>query len=116
LKGLERAISLGWYNFNKFDYKQYEFNHKLENGDMNWIIPNKILALSSPTERRSEGLPASFFIDKFESMSIKAIIRLNESLYDEREFRKVGISVYDHEFLDGSCPSDVRLTHLIYHF
>jgi cell division cycle 14 len=50
LKGLEKAIKLGWYNFSKFDYKEYEYNHKLDNGDMNWIIPKKILALSSPTD------------------------------------------------------------------
>ena len=98
LKGLERAIGLGWYSFNKFDYKLYEHNHKLENGDMNWIIPNKILAFSSPTEKRSDGLPAQHFIDKFEMMNIKGVIRLNESLYDESVFRKEGINVYNLEF------------------
>jgi cell division cycle 14 len=30
LRGLERAIALGWYNFKKFDYKEYEHNHKLD--------------------------------------------------------------------------------------
>ena len=50
LKGLERAIDLGWYNYKKFDHKWYEAHHKLDNGDMNWIIPKKILALSSPTD------------------------------------------------------------------
>lgn len=39
LKGLERAIQLGWYEFRKFDYKQYENYHKLDVGDMNWVIP-----------------------------------------------------------------------------
>ncbi len=50
LKGLEQALSLGWYNFKTFNYKEYEFNHSLENGDMNWIVPKRILAFSSPTE------------------------------------------------------------------
>jgi cell division cycle 14 len=50
LRGLEKAVHLGWYNFQNFDYKDYENNHKLDNGDMNWIIPKKILALSSPTD------------------------------------------------------------------
>lgn len=65
LRGLERAITLGWYNFKKFDYKDYEFNHKLDNGDMNWIIPKRILALSSPTEIKKDGLPAEHFVNKF---------------------------------------------------
>ena len=57
LRGLEKAIQLGWYNYMKFDYKEYEFNHKLDNGDMNWIIPGKVLALSSPTDTPGDGLP-----------------------------------------------------------
>ena len=73
---------------------------------MNWIIPKKILALSSPTGKRGEGLPPEHFIEQFQKMRIKAIIRLNESLYDESVFRKEGINVYDMEFLDGSCPDD----------
>lgn len=39
LRGLERAQELGWYSFKSFDHKEYEKNHKLENGDMNWVIP-----------------------------------------------------------------------------
>ena len=108
LKGLEKAVSLGWYNFNTFDYKEYEFNHKLDNGDMNWIIPKRILALSSPTDSyASGGVPPSEFVKKFKDMKIKAIIRLNEKLYSEEEFEREGIKVHDLEFLDGSCPSDV---------
>ena len=41
-------------------------------------------------------------------MGIRAIIRLNESLYNENEFTKEGIKVHNLEYLDGSCPSDVR--------
>lgn len=109
LKGLSKAINLGWYNFSKFDYKEYEYNHKLDNGDMNWIIPRKILALSSPTDKRGDGLPPSNFVKTFLKMKVKAVIRLNEPLYDENTFRDEGINVYDMEFLDGSCPDDVRL-------
>ena len=57
LRGLEKAISLNWYNYLKFDYKEYEYNHKLDNGDMNWVIPGKILAFSSPTDSNGDGLP-----------------------------------------------------------
>ena len=81
-KGLETAISLGWYNFNTFKYKEYEFNHRLDNGDMNWIIPGKILAFSSPTDD-GDGLPISHFVEPFEKMNIRGVIKLNEKLYDE---------------------------------
>jgi cell division cycle 14 len=62
LRGLEQAIALGWYEFKKFDYKQYENFHKLDIGDMNWIIPGKILALSSPTSKKNDGLPPEAFL------------------------------------------------------
>ena len=88
LRGLEKAISFSWYNYLKFDYKVYELNHKLDNGDMNWVIPNKILALSSPTDIKGEGLPPTFFLESFQKMKIKGVVRLNEQLYDETVFRK----------------------------
>jgi hypothetical protein len=52
--------------------------HRLDNGDMNWIIPKKILALSSPTEKRKDGLPASFFVDRFKKLGVRSVVRLNE--------------------------------------
>jgi cell division cycle 14 len=73
---------------------------------MNWIVPGKILALSSPTAKKNDGLSPEAFLDNFEKLKIKAVIRLNEPLYDESIFAKAGINVYDMEFLDGSCPSD----------
>lgn len=78
LRGLERAIALSWYNYLKFDYKEYEFNHKLENGDMNWIVPRKILAFSSPSDNPKEGLPPAHFVEKFKKMRVGGVIRLNE--------------------------------------
>jgi len=92
LKGVERAVDLGWYNFKKFDHREYERNHKLENGDMNWIIPGKILAFSSPNDK-GDGLPAKDFVSKFKKLGINTIIRLNDSMYSERPFFDAGIKV-----------------------
>lgn len=72
----------------KFDYKEYENNHKLDNGDMNWVLPNKILALSSPTDKKGEGLQPTEFLESFNKMKVRSVIRLNEQLYDEGVFRK----------------------------
>lgn len=101
-------MTLGWYGYKTFKYKDYETNYKLQNGDMNWIVPDKILAFSSPADDgRDGGLPAQFFIGKFKKMNIKGIIRLNEPLYDENVFKNEGINVYDLEFTDGTCPNKV---------
>eukprot|EP00343_Euplotes_focardii_P011931 CAMPEP_0205833632 /NCGR_PEP_ID=MMETSP0206-20130828/50128_1 /ASSEMBLY_ACC=CAM_ASM_000279 /TAXON_ID=36767 /ORGANISM="Euplotes focardii, Strain TN1" /LENGTH=77 /DNA_ID=CAMNT_0053140185 /DNA_START=383 /DNA_END=616 /DNA_ORIENTATION=- len=45
LNGLYFAIDLGWYDYATFDTKTYERYEKVENGDMNWIVPKKFLAV-----------------------------------------------------------------------
>lgn len=39
---------LDWFSMSTFNSKDYDFYKKIENGDLNWIIPNKIIAFSSP--------------------------------------------------------------------
>ena len=51
LRGLEYGIKLGWYNSKNFNVKEYEENERVDNGDMNWIIPGKFLAFSSPSPK-----------------------------------------------------------------
>lgn len=48
VRGLKQAMQLGWYKFNTFDCEAYEKAYTMGAGDMNWIIPNQIMALSSP--------------------------------------------------------------------
>lgn len=55
LQGLEFAIKKDWYNFRNFNVKEYEFYERVENGDLNWIIPGKFMAFMGPVERREEG-------------------------------------------------------------
>ena len=57
--GLEYATKLGWFSMAKFNLKEYQFYERVENGDLNWIIPGKLLAFSTPNdiEMDSEGVP-----------------------------------------------------------
>ena len=52
LRGLEYAMRLGWFDFNKFDNNQYEHFENIDNGDLNWIIPGKMVAFSSPSDQK----------------------------------------------------------------
>ena len=36
----------------EFDNKEYEYYEKVENGDLNWIIPGKFVAFMGPIENR----------------------------------------------------------------
>ena len=42
-------MKLGWYHPQTFKVKEYEEYERVDNGDMNWIIPGKFLAFSSPS-------------------------------------------------------------------
>lgn len=50
LAGLEFAQNLGWYNFKEFDNREYEYYEKVENGDLNWVIPSKFIAFMGPID------------------------------------------------------------------
>ena len=51
LGGLEYAIKLGWFNYKTFNLAEYEHYERIENGDLNWIIPQKFIAFSSPSDK-----------------------------------------------------------------
>jgi cell division cycle 14 len=48
LRGLARAMKLGWFDYSQFNLLEYEVRSRMDRGDFNWIVPGKLLALSSP--------------------------------------------------------------------
>ena len=110
LSGLQKAISVGWYDFRKFDVHEYEYYEKVENGDLNWIIPNKILALMGPSGKRIDKSGNHLhtpedYAPLFECLNVERIIRLNKASYNKKRFTKFGFKFNDLYFLDGSTPS-----------
>jgi cell division cycle 14 len=53
-------MRLGWFDFRKFDIAEYEHYEKIENGDLNWVIPGRLLAFSSPYDsgKDDSGVPS----------------------------------------------------------
>jgi cell division cycle 14 len=49
---LELAIKNDWYNFATFDPTEYEYYEKVENGDLNWVLPGKFIAFMGPVDRK----------------------------------------------------------------
>ncbi len=110
LQALEWAVKLGWYHMDTFDLEQYEHYEKVENGDMNWIIPNKFLAFMTPSDHARPNdlsLKPEYYIPIFKKMGIGMVVRLNSKEYDCEKFIKSGIKHVDIFFKDGTCPSDV---------
>jgi len=110
LKGLQKAIDIKWFDWTRFDVESYDFFEKVENGDMNWIVPDKFLAFAGPcpTATDADGFPAftpEDYVPIFTDGGIRLIVRLNKKQYDRRRFIDHGIKHVDLYFVDGSCPS-----------
>jgi cell division cycle 14 len=111
LRGLEYGIKLGWYDPKTFKVKDYEEFERVDNGDMNWIIPGKFLAFSSPSASQYDGDGYRTYTPEdyspiFKKWKINMVVRLNKVTYDKAGFIKNGIKHQDLYFIDGSTPSE----------
>ena len=108
LKGLEYAIRLGWFDLKTFKVQEYEHYEEVENGDLNWILPNKFIAFCTPSsgKGRDQNLSPEDYVKIFKPMKVTAVVRLNNPQYEGSKFKSGGINHYDLEFEDGSCPDE----------
>ncbi|VDO18932.1 unnamed protein product [Heligmosomoides polygyrus] len=111
LRAVEKAIKLKWFDIATFDADEYELYERVENGDMNWIIPGKILSFCGPhnESRIEDGYPyhsPETYLDYFRATNITTIVRLNMRMYDARKFTDAGFEHVDLFFIDGSTPSE----------
>jgi len=111
LRGLEYAIKLKWFDIKTFNLRDYEFYEKVENGDLNWILPGKFIAFSGPSDqpRDADGyrrFTPEDYVPIFKKSGVTMVVRLNNKQYDGERFKKHGIKHVDLYFLDGSCPTD----------
>jgi cell division cycle 14 len=118
LKGLEKAIRLGCFDYHTFDAHFFEFYERVENGDFNWLIPNKMLAFAgpSPTSRDPNGYVVCTpedFISVFRSLGVSLVVRLNKQQYDRQRFISNGVKHVDLYFADGSCPKRQIIDHFL---
>ena len=101
---------MGWYNFKTFDNKEYEYYEKVDNGDLNWIIPKKFIAFMGPIDstgpNRRVGNSPEDYLQVFKHFNVTHVVRLNDEHYNRKKFTNNGINHTDLFFIDGSTPSD----------
>ena len=122
---------LNLLNVDTFDTDHYEFYERVENGDLSWVVPGYFLALATPHDQPLAHL-AKFHLDvaagkyaplkptppglkpliDIEDLAVhlrdkancKAVVRLNNKLYDRQKFLKRGLDHFELYFPDGSVP------------
>lgn len=114
LRGAAKAISNNWFDYMTFDPREWYTMEQLEKGDMNWIIPGKLLAFASPYSNSylpggiKVATPADI-IPIFQQIGITHVIRLNKQFYDAKDFIDAGIGHTELFFPDGSIPTQLIL-------
>ncbi|XP_035897698.1 uncharacterized protein LOC118505667 isoform X2 [Anopheles stephensi] len=109
--GIHKAVQKNFFDFDDFNVDDYEHYECVENGDFNWIVPDKLLAFCGPnsrTERTSDSvmLGPEVYIDYFHANNVTVVVRLNSPRYDAHAFTRAGIQHHDLYFSDGSSPSE----------
>jgi cell division cycle 14 len=103
-------VKLGWFSVSGFNLKEYEYYERVENGDLNWIIPHKFVAFSSPGEKEvdQEGHRVNTpkdYIPIFKKFNVTTVVRLNTKTYNAKDFKDAGIAHHDLYFHDGTTPT-----------
>ncbi|XP_046973822.1 dual specificity protein phosphatase CDC14A-like [Vanessa cardui] len=118
LHGMKVAHDAKFFDFEHFDAEQYLFYEKVENGDLNWIVPAKMLAFSGPHHRSrlDRGYPLhspEHYHEYFKKHNVTTIVRLNKKSYDAKQFTTHGFEHRELFFVDGSVPSDLIVNRFI---
>lgn len=113
LRGLEFAVKLGWFSLGTFNIKEYTHYEAVENGDLNWVVPGKFVAFSTPNDNANRQghryFTAQSFTPVLKKLNVQLVVRLNDPLYDENHLKKHGIDHVDVFFEDGSCPGSEHI-------
>ena len=111
LRAIEQAKKANFFDFDDFDCDEYEHYEKVQNGDFNWLVPQKFLAFCGPhaQSKIDNGYPLhapEAYFPYFKLHKVSTVIRLNKKIYDAKRFIKGGFDHQDLFFIDGSTPSD----------
>jgi cell division cycle 14 len=110
LRAFRKALDLNWYSPETFDVDWCDYYSCSGHGDMNWLIPNKLIGFATPHMARklADGTVVNHptdLIKPFKEMRVTRIVRLNDRLYDERVFIRAGFQHCDIPYPDGAIPS-----------
>jgi hypothetical protein len=111
LLGLEVAFNhLDTLDLTQFDVEDLLTMEQPCNGDLNWIVPGKILALAGPT---SANWPISNFIAYARENKIGCMVRLNRPHYEAKEIIAAGMEHVEMFMHDGTNPTPKNIRDFI---
>jgi len=96
LQGLEVSLRLKLFDWERFNVESYEYFEKVENGDLSWILPGRMLAFAGPFPSNTDEdgfhtLTPEDYVPLFREAGIHLVIRLNRKTYVKKRFIVRGI-------------------------
>lgn len=115
LRGVYKAVTNKFFTYQSFDVKEYDFHQEINNGDMNWIVPGKLMAFKGPrtTPKNQISFTPEFYLPLLQKMGVSAVVRLNKIHYDKATFTSNGIGHFEFYFGDGTIPEEKIVDELL---
>lgn len=110
IKAFYAAKQFKFYDYYDFDHAEYLFYETVMSGDLNWIVPGKLLAFAGPSDKPVNSKiyykhPPQFYYHYFKDHGVSTIVRLNEPEYESSKFVELGFDHHDLIFPDGYPPT-----------
>jgi len=110
IRAFYAAIRFRFYDYYEFDQAEYLFYETVMSGDLNWIVPGKLLAFAGPSENHcptpySDRHLPQYYYHYFKDHNVSTIVRLNEPEYNGSTFQELGFDHQDLIFPDGYPPT-----------
>jgi len=103
LRGLQRALGLGWYDPRAFDATEWARGETAAGGDMNWLVPGKLLGMATVYDTGPGLTPVALGL-LLHARGITCVVRLCEAFYDRSAFTSTGLRHVELVFEDGTTP------------
>ncbi|KAF1793193.1 Dual specificity/tyrosine protein phosphatase, N-terminal [Phytophthora cactorum] len=106
-RAVHKAITSSIWSYQTFSVEEYDHLDSLENGDINWIVPGKLIAFSGLQRERivldaesgATTLLAKDYAALFRDINVTCVIRFNEfTTYDRKAFIHAGLRHIDMPF------------------
>eukprot|EP00879_Flechtneria_rotunda_P006044 GHRR01006357.1.p1 GENE.GHRR01006357.1~~GHRR01006357.1.p1 ORF type:complete len:659 (+),score=235.53 GHRR01006357.1:217-2193(+) len=114
IRGIAKAREVGFIDASngtwRFDLEEYEHYEQVEHGDLNWIVPGKLVAFSGPAASPNayvgfRAMVPEDYWEYFRRRGVASIVRLNKKVYERQRFLDGGFQHHELYFPDGSNPS-----------
>lgn len=100
LRAMDTFRRLGLVDPEALDPEETAFWEDPDNGDLNWIVPGMFLAFAGPDQENLDS-----FITYAQDNNIRAVVRLNEHVYEPLRLEAAGIAHLDLPMEDGHVPA-----------